>query len=144
MSLSLLRSNIRPDVLSDIGHHDFCYVILPHAGSHLDADINRKAFEYNVPPVKASADFVSAAEMLSGLAADYVPLYLEAAKLSEDNRYLIIRLSEQDGRRGSLHLSHDVIPMSFLEEPEGAAVRSISYSPFEILCFAVLIPDKKQ
>ena len=29
ISLSLLRATIRPDITSDIGHHDFCYTILP-------------------------------------------------------------------------------------------------------------------
>ena len=31
ISLSLLRATIRPDITSDIGHHDFCYTILPHS-----------------------------------------------------------------------------------------------------------------
>ena len=53
MSLSLLRATIRPDVTSDMGEHNFCYKILPHEGSFVEADINRKAHIYNAPLIKA-------------------------------------------------------------------------------------------
>ncbi len=52
MSLSLLRATIRPDVTSDIGQHNFCYMIVPHSGNAVDAGINNLAFQYNVPLVK--------------------------------------------------------------------------------------------
>ncbi|MDE5824086.1 MAG: alpha-mannosidase, partial [Lachnospiraceae bacterium] len=95
MSLSLIRSNIRPDILSDIGHHDFCYMILPHKGDAVEAQINRKAFAYNVPLVKAA---------VKGSDLDFGPLYLQAAKLSENGKYVVFRLSEQDGFRGVVKL----------------------------------------
>lgn len=133
MSLSLLRSNIRPDVMSDIGHHDFSYVILPHAGSHIQADINRKALEYNVPPVKIGSDTAAAAAAQHW---DFGALYLEAAKLSEDGQSAVFRLSEQDGRRGTLRLPAHAVLMNMLEDAEGTA-GEITYHPFEIITFAV-------
>ena len=90
-SLSLLRSTIRPDILSDLGHHDFCYLILPHKKDAVEAGINRRAFEYNVPLVRTPE---------KGLGFDFAPLYLQAAKLSEDRKFVVFRLSEQDGLRG--------------------------------------------
>lgn len=33
ITLSLLRATIRPDITSDMGKHDFCYRIVPHAGN---------------------------------------------------------------------------------------------------------------
>ena len=43
VSLSLLRATIRPDIDSDMGPHDFCYLILPHAGDAVAAQVNRTA-----------------------------------------------------------------------------------------------------
>ena len=56
VSLSLLRATIRPDITSDIGHHNFAYAIYPHEGDFLKAEINKKAFEYNIPLRKADAE----------------------------------------------------------------------------------------
>lgn len=78
MSLSLLRSNIRPDILSDIGRHDFCYLILPHQGDAVEAGINRRALAYNMPLVRTQ---------VKGTEWNFGPLYLQAVKLSEDGRW---------------------------------------------------------
>ncbi|MBO5494789.1 MAG: alpha-mannosidase, partial [Eubacterium sp.] len=86
MSLSLLRATIRPDVTSDMGEHNFCYMIMPHAESAVKAGINRLSLEYNVPLVKTDVNY-------SG--ETYAPLFLQAMKKSEDGDMTVIRLSEQ-------------------------------------------------
>lgn len=132
MSLSLIRSNIRPDIMSDIGRHDFCYLIYPHVGDAVDAEINRRAFEYNVPLVRTADE---------GQIPDFGSLYLQAAKLSEDGKYVVFRLSEQDGVRGTWKLPAPMVPMNMLEDVEGEAVEEISYLPFEILTVGVKVED---
>lgn len=133
MSLSLMRSNIRPDIMSDIGHHAFCYVILPHRGDAVEAEINRKAFAYNVPLVKTE---------IESPRLDFGPLYLQAAKLSENGEYVVFRLSEQDGRRGTVKLPYRGYLMNMLEDVEGEEpVESISYKPFEILTVGVPVGE---
>ena len=126
-TVSLLRSTIRPDIMSDIGHHDFCLTILPHSGNAVEAGINRRAIEYNIPLVRTQkplkADW------------DFGPLYLEAAKLSEDGKKIIYRLSEQDGSRGVLELGRKVETPIMLEDHEGWTER-IEYKPFEIITIA--------
>lgn len=127
MSLSLLRSNIRPDILSDIGHHDFCYVLLPHDGNAIDARINDLALEYNIPLVKADVKTPN---------WNFGDLYLQAVKLSEDGKYIVFRLSEQNGHRGSIQLPQAVKTMNMLEDITGETT-TITYSPFELITIAM-------
>lgn len=123
MSLSLLRATIRPDVTSDTGHHNFCYMIVPHSKNAVDAGINRLALQYNIPLVKADVQY-------SG--ESFSPLYMQAMKKSEDGSMLVIRLSEQDGRRGKIRLDKKVKLLNMLEDIEGET-DVIEYKPFEII-----------
>lgn len=123
ISLSLLRATIRPDVTSDMGRHNFCYMIVPHSGDAVSARINKLAFQYNVPLVKADVkwDFPT-----------FEPLYLQAAKKSENGDLTVIRLSEQDGARGRIRLDRKVKILNMLEE-ELYETDVIEYKPFEII-----------
>lgn len=127
ISLSLLRATIRPDVTSDMGNHDFCYMIMPHSGGAVDADINKTAFQYNVPLVKADVEWTL---------PTFEPLYMQAVKKSEDGSMTVIRLSEQDGRRGRIVLDRKVKILNMLEETEGET-DVIEYSPFEIITIGI-------
>ncbi len=123
ISLSLLRATIRPDVTSDIGKHSFCYMILPHAGDAVTAKINNIAFQYNVPLVKADEEWTLPL---------FSPLYLQAAKQSESGEMTVIRLSEQDGKRGKIKLDRKVKILNMLEEIQ-CETDEINYKPFEII-----------
>lgn len=127
MSLSLLRATIRPDVTSDMGMHNFCYMIMPHRNDAVQAGINNIAFQYNVPLVKADAQYNG---------STFAPLYLQAMKKAEDSDMTVIRLSEQDGRRGRIKLDKKVKLLNMLEEVEGEA-DVIEYKPFEIITIGV-------
>ena len=132
VSLSLLRSTIRPDITSDMGHHDLRYVILPHAGDAVAAGVNRLAFAYNAPLTPAAPAVPEAwrhALCESGL-------WLQSVKLSEDGESLILRLSEQDGRRAEVRFPAPVQLMNLLEDPEGE-VRELAVRPFEIVTVGV-------
>lgn len=136
VSLSLLRATIRPDITSDMGRHDFCYVILPHAGDAVAAGINRKAFEYNVPLRSAQ---VAVPAALRDCLNDS-GLYLQCMKLSEDGRQLVLRLSEQDGRRGRLRFPWPVSQMNMLEDAESRS-DLIPFRPFEIITLGIPLPQ---
>ena len=123
ISLSLLRATIRPDVTSDIGKHSFCYMIFPHAGDAVNAKINNIAFQYNVPLVKSDEEWHMPL---------FSPLYLQAAKQSESGEMTVIRLSEQDGRRGTIKLDRKVKVLNLLEEIQ-SETDEINYTPFEII-----------
>lgn len=132
VSLSLLRATIRPDISSDMGHHDFCYVILPHAGDAVTAGINNAAFEYNVPLIKAKATMP---EWLRSCLTN-CGMYLQSLKLSEDGSQLVVRLSEQDGGRGILRFPKPVTMLNMLEDAEGQS-DTIPYRPFEIITLGI-------
>lgn len=127
MSLSLLRATIRPDVTSDMGEHNFCYMIMPHRDDAVSANINNIAFQYNVPLVKADVQW----DMPT-----FEPLYLQAVKKAEDNDMTVIRLSEQNGTRGQIKLDKRVKLLNMLEEVIDE-VDTISYKPFEIITIGV-------
>lgn len=123
ISLSLLRSTIRPDVVSDMGSHNFCYMIVPHAGNAVSAGINNLALQYNVPLVKAD---------VACTLPSFEPLYLQSLKYSEDGTMTVIRLSEQNGARGTLKLGKKVKLLNMLEEVQGET-DTVEYAPFEII-----------
>lgn len=127
MSLSLLRATIRPDVTSDMGMHNFCYMIMPHSEDAVKAGINNIAFQYNVPLVKADVEYNGNI---------FAPLYLQAMKKAEDSDMTVIRLSEQDGKRGRIKLDKKVKILNMLEEVEGET-DIIEYKPFEIITIGV-------
>ena len=127
MSLSLLRATIRPDVISDMGKHSFCYMILPHGGDPISAGINEIATEYNVPLVKCDAEWTL---------PHFEPLYLQAAKKSEDGTMTVIRLSEQKGTRGKIQLDRRVKILNLLEDVEYES-DVIEYKPFEIITIGI-------
>lgn len=128
MSLSLLRATIRPDVTSDIGRHDFCYMIVPHSENAIDAGINNLAFQYNVPLVKSDVEYIG---------NTFEPLYLQALKESEDGSMIVFRLSEQNGKRGRIMLKNKARLLNMLEEIEGET-DVIEYKPFEIITIGIL------
>lgn len=127
MSLSLLRATIRPDVTSDMGNHDFCYMIMPHSGDAVSADINKIALQYNAPLVKAYVEW---------LLPTFEPLYLQAVKKAENSEMTVVRLSEQNGSRGEIKLDRTVKLLNMLEEEIGET-DTIRYSPFEIITLGV-------
>ena len=127
MSLSLLRATIRPDVTSDMGVHNFCYMIMPHSDNAVNAGINNVALQYNSPLIKADAQYNG---------CDFAPLYLQAMKRAEDGSMTVIRLSEQDGKRGKIKLSKKVKLLNMLEEIEGET-DTVEYKPFEIITIGV-------
>lgn len=129
MALSLLRATIRPDPTSDMGKHDFCYMIYPHADDAVKAGINNLAFEYNIPLTKADVELLAEC---SG------KLWLQAVKLSEDGKQIVVRLCEQNGARGVLDLGRKAKVLNMLEDEIGEAEK-IEYSPFEIISLGFTI-----
>ena len=123
ISLSLLRATERPDVTSDIGRHSFAYMIVPHENDAVTAGINRLAIQYNTPLIKADAEWTL---------PTFEPLTLQAAKPSEDGCMTVIRLCEQDGKRGTIMLPQKVKLLNMLEDIEGET-DCIEYKPFEII-----------
>ena len=132
VSLSLLRATIRPDIVSDMGDHDIRYLICPHADGPVEAGINRRAFAYNIPLGRGKVPLPEA--WRAALAES--GLWLQSCKLSEDGSMLVLRLSEQDGRRGTVTFPEKVKLLNLLEDVEGEA-ETVPVKPFEIVTVGV-------
>lgn len=132
ISLSLLRATIRPDVASDMGHHDFCYAIFPHQDGPVAAQVNRVALEYNIPLAQGNIQVPAA--LREALCS--TPLFLQAMKLAEAGNELILRLSEQNGTRGRLCFPFPVRVLNLLEDCQSIA-SSVPYSPFELITVGI-------
>ncbi len=127
MSLSLLRATERPDVTSDIGEHSFSYMIVPHEGSFIDCNINKLAIQYNTPLVKADCSWAY---------GTFEPLYMQAVKQSENGEMTVVRLCEQDGKRGKIQLKNKIKLLNMLED-ELFETDVIEYKPFEIVTVGI-------
>ncbi len=128
-AISLLRATIRPDPTSDMGVHDFCYMIYPHADNAVKANINNIALEYNIPLIRA--------DVKSDI-PDFAPLWLQAVKLSENGKMRVYRLSEQNGSRGKIKLENKMKILNMLED-EIEETNILEYKPFEIITLGVEI-----
>ena len=136
VSLSLLRSTIRPDITSDMGRHDLRYLLLPHEGDHVAAGVNRRAFEYNIPMRRGDTEMPEALRR----AIKDSGLWLQSCKLSEREDMLVLRLSEQDGGRKRIVFPERVKTLNMLEDPEGEATE-IEVRPFEIVTVGIGLKD---
>ncbi|MBR3099060.1 MAG: alpha-mannosidase [Clostridia bacterium] len=132
LSLSLLRATCRPDLLSDRGEHTFGYLTVFHDGGAVEAGINRLALEYNTP--------LRRCELPAVRWPDTGSLFLQSLKQSEDGRSVILRLTEQDGRRGELKLPFPARLLT-LTEDEAGETDTLAYGPFEIVT-AALTPEQ--
>ena len=131
VTLSLLRATERPDPQSDLGTHDFCYLIVTHHDDPIFEGINRRALVYNAPLVRTAPVDIDGA-LLSLLDAFSERLHLQALKKSEDGKKTVCRLIEADGRRGKIHLDCTVTVADLLERPL-YETDVVEFKPFEII-----------
>ena len=149
LRLSLIRSPIRPDATSDIGHHQFTYSLLPHAGSWRQDQVDRRAYELNIPALAIPLES-PASEQNANLPAAYSllniesrSLIVEALKQAEDGDGLILRTFDNHGSRANTKLSFnpalaDAAETNLLEEKPKAVEKidphnfTASYTPYEI------------
>lgn len=125
ITLSLLRATERPDPLSDLGKHNFTYVILPH-GNMSFGEINNEALIFNNPLIKTEELSVPEEWIGDG------KLILQSAKKAENSDMTVLRFVETKGARGKLTFSKKIKVLNMLEDTEYEA-NEITYKPFEII-----------
>ncbi len=120
LRLSLLRSPVRPDGESDQGLHQFTYSLLPHAGGWRQAQVDRRAYELNIPAL--------AAEIAQGEAHPQPGIPARQALLEADSRSLIVETLKQAETEEGLvlrtfdsHGCHARVPLIFALDLDGAA-----------------------
>ena len=100
LRLSLLRSPTYPDPESDIGIHEFTYALLPHRGTWRDAQVDRRAYEMNVPllSVAGRAESRASRGRFSMLSTDSDSVIIDTVKQAEDGRGIVMRCFDSHGR----------------------------------------------
>lgn len=134
LGISLLRSPMYPDPLSDEGSQTFTYSLLPHAEGLEASSVLMEAEDLNRPliarEVKTAGDSEWQAVTLRGMT-----LGLGALKVLEDGGGLVLRAYEPFGARGPITVrlsegwSLDA-ELDLLENPEGPA--ELIYGPFQV------------
>jgi alpha-mannosidase len=141
MRLSLIRSPKSPDPQADMGHHEFRYALLPHAGSFQDAGVVAEGYRFNVPlqllPVSAPTGEVSFFKVEPG------SVILDTVKKAEDSDQLVVRLYEAHGSHSRARLSsnlpfNSVARCNLLEEQQEPLEWSdggveLEFTPFQIM-----------
>ena len=146
MRLTLLRAPAEPDPQADRGHHEFAYAVMPHAGSHVDAETVRRGYEFNVP---LAATMPKAAKgglpkTCSFFWVDSAAVVLDTVKKAEDEDALILRFYEAHGGRVTARLVTPLPVKSAVEcdllerktlgkpvKPKDCSLK-LKFAPFEI------------
>jgi alpha-mannosidase len=143
MRLSLLRAPISPDPLADRGHQRFTYALLPHAGDLRTAGVIEEAYALNVPLIVRETQPSSGPLPASRSFFHLDRGVIEAVKVAEEGRALIVRFYEAQGGRGSATLS-TTLPVrkawltNLMEEEQDALPLKdgdikVDLKPFEIV-----------
>ncbi|XP_041034381.1 alpha-mannosidase 2C1 isoform X2 [Carcharodon carcharias] len=137
MTLSLLRAPKAPDATADLGHHQFTYAIMPHAGSFQEANVIQFAYNINYPlHIVPAEPSVSASSSWSAFSIRSPAVILETIKQAEDRKNaLVIRLYESHGSTVVTWL-HTSLPVKqaiwcdLLEQP--LATKAVPITDFQI------------
>lgn len=144
--LSLLRSAKKPDPTADMDEHEFTYSLMPHAGSYVDAQTVRRAYELNVPLLTSMQGELRGSKSFFYVDTDNV--IVETVKQAEDAQGIILRLYECHNRRTMVNVLANlpftkVFECSLMEENQGE-IRihnggfSFDIKPFEIRTFRLV------
>lgn len=92
IGLSLIKSGIEPNPVTDQEEHFFTYALYPHAGDWRAANTIRAAYKLNQPSFAVQGSGASASFSL--LSVDQDNVIVETVKKAEDGRGIIVRLYE--------------------------------------------------
>ena len=138
MHITLLKSGKNPGTECDMGHHEFTYALLPHAGSVVESDVIEESVKLNLP-VRAAANM--AGDAFSTFLSNSDHVYFDAIKKAEDGDELVLRVHECRGGQADVELTPGFAMVSYqrcnlLEEPQGEPVEAgtlrFHLRPFEI------------
>ncbi|MBM3133958.1 MAG: alpha-mannosidase [Chloroflexi bacterium] len=130
MRLTLLRGPQYPDPTADWGHHSFTYSLYPHRGDWRQAETPRRAWELNDPlmaiPIGAGGGNLQSTGSFLSIDSDHV--MLSALKMAEEGDGLILRLYEDQNRRGTVKVT---FPSATLRTSFHPPSRAIECDPYE-------------
>jgi alpha-mannosidase len=117
MMISLLRSPLRPDPLTDRGKHTFVYSLYAHKGRWHEAETVKRGYELNSPLIalitdRHEADFPGELSFFSVTAQGVI---LDTVKKEEKGSGIILRLYESGGKAEKAALRFFKAPVRIYE-----------------------------
>lgn len=97
VSLTLIKSGIEPNPVSDQEVHHFTYAIFPHAGTWKDAGTVQEAYKLNLPAYAVDGGEVG--KSFSMVSVDAKNVNLETVKAAENGEGTVLRLYECENAR---------------------------------------------
>ena len=151
MGLTLLKSGILPNPVTDQEEHTFTYALLPHDGSWKESELIEEAYRLNVPvrTVSMEQDALGAAEQYLKLdtCGKYGNVILETVKRAESGEGTVLRLFECKNMRTKATITlpegaTKVYLSDMLENPETEMqvennTVTFTIRPYEIITFLV-------
>ncbi len=149
LSLTLIKSGINPNPVTDQEEHFMTYSLYPHMGTWKPETTVQEAFNINVPTRVVAGGNVG--EKFSFASIDKANVILETIKKAEDGNGIVVRLYEIENTRTKVELTFDrpvvsVEEVNLIEETveEGKVAmptaNSISFQikPYEIKSYRVV------
>lgn len=103
MALTLIKSGIEPNPVTDQEEHYFTYSIYPHAGNWREGDTVKEAYKLNQPAYTVPRG--TAGESKSFAHIDKKNIMLETIKQSESGDGIILRMYEYENALTNAHVS---------------------------------------
>ena len=133
LSLALLRAPRFPDPECDRGSHHISYALYPHKEKFEESDVKARAYCYNNVVMLRKANF----EEKCPVTVEGDGVILETVKVAEDEKGIVARLYEYNGKETTAKVSFASKGAAFecdmLENKTGKAELSkLAFKPFEI------------
>lgn len=150
MALTLIKSGIMPNLVTDQEEHYFIYSLYPHEGNLRDCQTVRESYCLNFPAlVRKDTGWNESASLI---AVDKKNVMIETVKAAEDGKGMIVRVYEYENTRTYTELSlgmgceiAEVQECNLMEEPEGEKMNHTADSfaftirPFEVKTFRIVL-----
>ena len=147
MALTLIKSGIEPNPVTDQEEHYMTYSLYPHMGNWQDGNTVQESFNINVPAKVEMA--APAADRFSFVSQNCRNVVLETVKRAEDGDGVIVRLYEVENRRSEVTVQtaldiKEVVETNLMEDAvENGAVQAegntftFTIKPYEIKTFRI-------
>ncbi len=149
IGLTLIKSGIEPNPVTDQEEHVFTYSLYPHAGNLRESNTVQESYGLNFPVLVHMGAVKGEASLVS---VDQANVMLETVKRAEDGNGVILRLYEYENARTNAEVTFgmdktikSVQECNLMEEAEGEALAHTKDSftfcikPYEIKTYRVVL-----
>lgn len=146
LRITLIKAATHPDHLQDQGEHEFTYSLLPHGKDFIDGNTVKEAVFLN-QPLKAVKGSCSVSNQCF-IEIDSEKVELDAIKLSEDKKYIVIRFHEYAGSTQNITIKPGIAIKGYreadlmerpIEEKIEEQIIKTKVKPYEIKTFLLEI-----